>query len=418
MADGDIAFSLQDSNTDMHHWRIEVSSNLVNWSSLESLRTVDGQGAALCDDTHLQGPRRAFYRAILDNSVSHVVDLPALPLNYRENPLPAHLLAPPELASDNTPAGNPITDHGATLGRVLFYDQKLSQNFTISCASCHQQQNGFSDPAQFSSGFAGGLTGRNSMGLSNARYYGRGHFFWDERADTLEDQVLGPIQNDTEMGMTLTGLVARLDQYDYYGILCSNAFGDSTVTTGRISRALAQFARSMVSYRSKFDVGAANNFANFTAEEQLGRDLFNGPRGNCAACHSGPNFVGNRIENNGLENPFRDLGVGGVTGNAQDEGKFKMSSLRNIEMTAPYMHDGRFATLEAVIDHYSTGVVATATLGPQLRTPPRPGSPPQPRRPNFTPQEKDALVAFLKTLTDPAFLGDSRYSDPFRDVAD
>src|SRR6185295_14903648 len=176
-------------------------------------------------------------------------------------------LNPQALNQDNTPQNNPVTDAGATLGRVLFYDKRLSTNGTVSCSSCHQPQHGFSDPRKFSVGFNGGLTGRNSMGLNNARYYARGHFFWDERAATLEDQVLQPIQNSVEMGMTLPALVTRLSAEPFYTNLFANAFGTPVVDTNRISRALAQFVRSMVSTRSKYDAGVPVGFTNFTAQE-------------------------------------------------------------------------------------------------------------------------------------------------------
>jgi cytochrome c peroxidase len=297
---------------------------------------------------------------------------------------------------------------------VLFYDKRLSTNQTVSCASCHRQQNGFSDPRQFSVGFAGGLTDRNSMGLSNARWYQRAHFFWDERANTLEEQVLQPIQNAVEMGMSLPALTNRLAAEPFYTNLFTATFGTPEITTERISKALAQFVRSIVSVRSKYDIGVTNNFANFTPQENLGRQIFLGQIGNatCAACHGTDNFVpGPNINNNGLEFPFTDLGLGGVTGNPQDNGKFKAPSLRNIALTGPYMHDGRFATLEQVVEFYNSGVVDNPNLSPPLRNPP--GQPPGPRRLNLTPEQKAALVAFMRTLTDPTLATDPKYSDPF-----
>jgi len=186
------------------------------------------------------------------------------------------------------------------------------------------------------------------MGLSNARWYQRRHFFWDERANTLEDQVLMPIQNSVEMGMTLEALTNRLASEPYYTNLFAVTFGTPAVTSDRISRSLAQFVRSIISTGSKYDTGTSNAFRNFTAEENLGRQIFLGQVGNatCAACHGTDNFVpGPAINNNGLEFPFVDRGLGGITGLATDNGKFKVPSLRNIELTAPYMHDGRLATL-------------------------------------------------------------------------
>jgi cytochrome c peroxidase len=257
------------------------------------------------------------------------------------------------------------------------------------------------------------------MGLTNARYYPRGHFFWDERADTLEDQVLGPIQNEVEMGLTLEELVAKVEAEHFYLDLFEQTFGDATVTSDRISKALSQFVRSIVSYDSKYDQGIPANFNNFTQEENRGRQIFN-REGNCNACHGTDNFVPNNVFNNGLENPYTDPGVGGITGNPRDDGKFKVPSLRNVEFTAPYMHDGRFASLEEVVEFYNSGVVDHPNLANQLRTnqgpPPPPGAPPvapTPRRLNLTQNDKDALVAFLKTLSDPSIATDERFSDPF-----
>ena len=188
-----------------------------------------------------------------------VLDLPATPYDYTTLNLPVHLttnflLGPGQNAAadnDNTPADNPTTDAGATLGRVLFYDQKLSANGTISCASCHQQDKGFSDDVALSLGFEGGETRRHSMSLINARWYGRGRFFWDERAATLEEQVLMPFQDPVEMGMTLEQVVSAVQSQDYYDTLFEEAFGSTEVNADRIARPLAQFVRGLDSTQSK-----------------------------------------------------------------------------------------------------------------------------------------------------------------------
>ncbi|MEO6183834.1 MAG: cytochrome c peroxidase, partial [Verrucomicrobiota bacterium] len=350
-------------------------------------------------------------------TTDNALHLPTTAFNYAAPLLPPSFLVQPILAQDNMPATNITTDLGGELGRVLFYDKRLSTNQTVSCASCHQREHGFSDPRKFSVGFNGGLTGRNSMGLSNARWYQRRHFFWDERANTLEDQVLQPIQNAVEMGMTLTALTNRLAAEPYYTNLFANTFGTPAVTSGRISLALAQFVRSIISTRSKYDIGTTNNFANFTDQEILGRRIFLGQVGNatCAACHGTDNFVpGAAINNNGLEFPFVDTGLGGITGLTNDNGKFKVPSLRNIELTAPYMHDGRFATLEEVVEFYNSGVVGNPNLSPPLRVPTPPGQPPgPPLRLNLTADQKAALVAFMKTITDLSVTTDEKFSDPF-----
>lgn len=351
-----------------------------------------------------------------DQILAQTLNLPTTLFNYANIQLPGYFLDNQLQGEDNTPNNNPITDAGATLGRVLFYDKKLSANNTISCASCHIQENGFSDPNVLSIGFEGGLTGRNSMGLSNAKFYDNGRFFWDERAETLEDQVLMPIQDQVEMGLTLDELVAKVSAEEYYRILFTRAFGDETVTTQRISFAMAQFIRAMVSYESRFDQGMAQvnnpqqNFPNFTASENLGKNLFFSNRTRCNDCHDTNAMVGDAPRNNGLDAILTDLGVGGVTGNNGDRGEFKTGSLRNIELTAPYMHDGRFETLGDVIDHYDFGVMDSPDLDNRLRVQ---GG--MVRRLNLTAAERQGLIDFLLTLTDNNFVTDEKYSDPFID---
>ena len=353
--------------------------------------------------------------------------LPEEPYNYANLDLPAFFNAPPIQNQLNTPEDNPVTDMGATLGRVLFYDTNLSANNSISCASCHQQEFGFSDPLTFSIGFEGGFTGRNSMGLAQAAYYANGRFFWDERAASLEDQVVMPIQDHIEMGMELDDLITKLNGIDYYPELFEQAFDDATITVQGIENALAQFVRSMVSYNSKFDLGMANlqpgqnigntPFSNFTPQENMGKALFFSNRTNCATCHGTTNFVAPGARNNGLDLVYEDNGLGEVSGNPQDNGLFKVNSLRNIAITAPFMHDGRFATLEEVIEHYNSGVQAHPNLSPTLRQGQGPGgggpNGGAPRQLNLTEMEKVALIRFLETLTDEVMQEDEKFSDPF-----
>jgi cytochrome c peroxidase len=338
--------------------------------------------------------------------------LPDTPDHYADVDLPAHFRTSAARRFDNTPFDNPVTDAGATLGRVLFYDTRLSANNTTACASCHQQSRAFVDRERFSKGFEGRLTDRNSMSLVNLRYYPRGRFFWDERARSLEEQVLIPVQSRIEMGQDLTRLNALLSADDHYPELFRRAFGDAEVTQGRIARALAQFARSLVSYQSKYDEGRAkargvrDDFDNFTARENRGKTLF---LRNCAVCHMPPgqdaHFVMIRPLNNGLDADYKntDGGVGDVTLNSAELGQFKSPSLRNVELTAPYMHDGRFATLDAVIDHYSREVKPHPNVDPRAR-----------RRLDLTSADRAALVDFLKTLSDTKFVTDPKFSDPFR----
>jgi cytochrome c peroxidase len=332
-------------------------------------------------------------------------DLPARPFNYARPDLPPFYTQADIVRIDNTPGDNPVTDEGATLGRVLFYDTLLSRNGAVSCGSCHQQAGGFADPARQSSGFAAGLTRRHSMGLTNARFYRSGRFFWDERAPTLEAQVLMPIQDPVEMGVSLDELALRVAAQPYYPPLFRAAFGDPVVTVERISRSLAQFVRSLVSYRSRYDEGraqvanVAERFPNFTDEENLGKQLFLGNRTECADCHATDAFAADRARNTGLDQGVTDDGAG--------NGRFKSPSLRNVALRAPYMHDGRFASLAEVVEFYNSGVQDNPGLDGRLRV----GG--QPRRLNLNPAEKAALVAFLLTLTDQAMVEDPKFADPF-----
>ena len=355
------------------------------------------------------------------------LNLPEELYNYANPELPAHFEVEtlgfhgqlPLVDTDNTPNHNPTTDAGATLGRVLFYDTKLSKNGTTSCASCHVQEYGFSDDRVLSQGFDGGETERHSMGLTNARYYSAGHFFWDQRAETLEDQVLMPFQDPVEMGMTLESLVEAVKGQEYYPDLFMAAFSETTIDSRRISLALSQFVRSMVSYRSKYDQGRAQvnsreqNFPNFTEEENFGKALFvlPPPMGGfaCFVCHQGEGFIPQEATNNGLDSDSSlDAGYGEVTGLARDMGTFKVPSLRNVAVRAPYMHDGRLDSLDAVMNHYSRFIQPHPNLGPPFGV-----FNGEATKIHMTSQEKAALIAFLETLTDYEMLEDPKFSDPF-----
>ncbi len=351
-----------------------------------------------------------------NNTLSEYLSLPNEPFKYNEISVPEYLGADLIYLQDNTPATNPITNEGATLGRILFYDQHLSVNNTVSCASCHIQEFGFSDTAILSDGFDGGKTGRHSMGLSNARFRVNGRFFWDERAETLEEQVLGPIQDHIEMGMDLDDLVLILAQQPYYPILFKRAFGDEVVSSERISKALSQFVRSMMSFNSKYDQGRANHlinedFTNFTAQENLGKELFNRlDKGACFSCHFTDAMITEVSRNNGLTRETGDIGVEGTTGNPWDKGKFKAPSLRNIAVRPPYMHNGGYKSLKEVISGYSTGINWTPTLDAHLMNPGNLSA----KKFFLTTVEEEAMEAFLHTLTDQEFLTNVIYSDPFK----
>ena len=356
------------------------------------------------------------------------LNLPDTLMNYSDVNLPEHfytrsivgLFAIPPIDNDNTPENNPTTDAGATLGRILFYDKNLSQNRTISCASCHKQSLGFGDDKAKSIGFEGGKTERHSMSLANNRFYARKHYFSDERAETLEDLVLQPFQDPIEMGLTLEELIARINEKTYYPDLFEAAFGDTEVNTERIQKAVAQFVRSMISITSKYDIGRAEvgspfeDFPNFTDEENLGKALFLRPSSvgvdaaSCTVCHASETFSIPVPSNNGLDSVFNDLGTYNTFPFIHFTAAFKAPSLRNIAIRPPYMHDGRFSSLEEVIEHYNSKVIAHQSVPNNLKE--NDGSP---RRMNYTDEQKTALVAFLNTLTDDGFLTDEKFSDPF-----
>lgn len=301
------------------------------------------------------------------------------------------------------PADNPLTKEGVALGRQLFQDTRLSVNNTQSCASCHTQDHAFADERRFSLGAQQQVGRRNAMPLFNLAWHPG--FFWDGRAKTLREQVLMPIQDKNEMNETLPNVIAKLNASPEYQTSFSKAFGSPGITTDRIARALEQFLLTFISQESRFD-RAARKVVELTESEKRGLQLFvtefdpqRGLRGaDCFHCHGGTLFTSQPFANNGLELSADDLGRMAVTKDETDRGKFKTPSLRNIALTAPYMHDGRFTTLEEVVEHYSSGVRRSPTLDPNLAKHPETGI-------QLNAQEKADLVAFLKTLTDETFTG-------------
>ena len=285
----------------------------------------------------------------------------------------------------------------------------LSRNDSVSCASCHQQEYAFADRNPFSFGINDAITPRTSMPLFNLRYSRR--MFWDGRTNTIEAQALLPIQDPHEMDLELDELLVKLDTVEYYPDLFEAAFGRPEITTEGIANAIAQFIRSMYSYQSKYDAGILNDFADFTAEELLGKDLFFSGEFGCNFCHTEATFTSTGFFNTGLNEVYSDQGLGIVTGDPEDNGKFKTPSLRNIEVTAPYMHDARFNTLEEVIEHYNSGVQPHPNLDDRMTTDGEIGGPP--KQLNMTEAEKQAIITFLHTLTDEVFLTDEKFSNPF-----
>ncbi|GAA5481529.1 MbnP family protein [Haloferula sargassicola] len=304
------------------------------------------------------------------------------------------------------PADNPLTREGVALGRDLFFDPALSADGSVSCASCHQAEAAFSDPGKARSlGIGGRPTARHGMPLFNLAW--AKSFFWDGRSPSLREQVLVPIGHPDEMGHDLAKLPADLEKT--YGPRFAAAFGSPGVTNERLGLAFEQFLLSLVSQHSRFDRALAGE-TEFTPQEKRGFQLFvtendpaRGLRGaDCFHCHGGALFTDHDFHNNGLDETFEhDRGRAEVTGNDADLGKFKTPSLRNVALTAPYMHDGRFATLEEVIEHYDSGVRRSATLDPNLSKHDGLG---------LSAQDKADLTAFLRTLSDPAILPTSSRS--------
>ena len=307
----------------------------------------------------------------------------------------------------------------ATLGRVLFYDRNLSLNGSISCGSCHMQAFAFADNHQFSRGLNNSFTSRNSSAIFNS-----GHSkFWDGRAADFDTAVFMPVMNHLEMDVfNLNLLPVKLSTLSYYEPLFTTAYGNTIITTSKIKQALATFLSCLSSHDSKYDHQQLNGL------ERQGSALFCG-KATCANCHNGQDFNGwsDNYENIGLDVNYPDIGRGRITQDEFDYGKFNVPTLRNIELTAPYMHDGRYKTLREVIDHYSDGLQDSRNLSWILREVPEdsiqwdpfrgimvnnPSQYPM-KRINLTEDEKRALEAFLNTLTDVSFISDPRYSNPF-----
>jgi len=307
-----------------------------------------------------------------------------------------------------------VSDNIPTLGRVLFYDKQLSINNSVSCSSCHKQELAFADNVAFSQGFDNLPTKRNSMPIQNLGVIGSFEtssvLFWDGRESNLESMVLRPIVNHVEMGITdIDRLVAKLYTLPYYRKLFKNAYGTETVDKSKIANALSVFLSTINSVNTKFDKSKSGIEA-LSALEEKGHVLFSQTY-NCNGCHfvddpHGYIFAGT-FANIGLDITYADEGLKNVTGNDTDAGKFKIPSLRNVAFTAPYMHDGRFKTLEEVIDHYSSNINDNPNLDPRLR---RSGVPMEMEIPE---EDKAAIIAFLQTLSDPSMLTDPKFSNPF-----
>lgn len=318
----------------------------------------------------------------------------ALPEGTRAYPLEI----PSRFPKVALPADNPLTVEGVELGRRLFHENRLSVNDSISCASCHQPETGFSDARRFSIGAEGHAGKRRSMPLVNLAW--QKELFWDGRAPSLREQVLMPIRDAHEMNETPENVVSKLAKDPVYQNLFGKAFASPGVTVDRMARALEQFLLTLISHESRFDL-ALRQAGELTETEKRGLQLFvtehapeRGLRGaDCFHCHGGMLFSDHAFHDNGLALDDSDTGRMQVTGNPADRGKFKTPTLRNVALRAPYMHDGRFATLEEVVEHYNSGVRRRPTLDPNLAKHPAGGL-------GLSTEEKHELVAFLRTLTD------------------
>ncbi len=335
--------------------------------------------------------------------------------NY--DPVSYELEIPEWLPSMDIPADNALTEAGVALGRFLFFDPILSIDSTVACASCHFPEQSFTDLKTTSVGVGGATGSRNAMSLVNVGFYANG-LFWDGRVSNLEQQALDPIEDHREMNDTWENVEAKLRRHSTYPKMFREAFGieyADEITRDLTTQAIAQFERTLISGYSRFDRIVFQNDLDagfFTDAEERGRELFffelsqQLEHPGCSHCHGGPLFTDNTFKNNGIDsvqtlNDFKDLGLGKITNRTGDKGKFRVPTLRNITLTAPYMHDGRFETLEEVLEHYSSGGHFADNLDANIRP--------------FTMTERDKkdLIAFLEMLTDTSFVNNPVYRNPF-----
>lgn len=335
-------------------------------------------------------------------------------------PTPYALTIPSNFPAVAQPADNPLTNEGVELGRHLFYETALSLDNTISCATCHQQAKAFTDGRALALGVNGARHTRSSMALANLLWEPK--LTWDGGSRTLEEQARVPLANPIEMHQPITAGIVRLQAMPKYPALFFKAFGTKTITEENALKALAQFERTLISANSRFDDFKRNgNRTALTPDEVAGMLLLRHPNpavrgergGNCNDCHGGDLFTNHEFSNNGLDATFTDLGLATITGRPTDQGKFRVPSLRNIALTAPYMHDGRFATLEDVLDHYNEHIVRNSpNLDPLIQAATNNVAPANTNMLGLTTTEKQKIIAFLKTLTDSTFIKDPRFSKP------
>lgn len=331
---------------------------------------------------------------------------------------PYTLEVPSGFPSPNIPADNPMTEEGIKLGRFLFYEKSLSDNGTIACASCHIQERAFTDATALSIGTRGLPGRRKAMPIFNLAF--QESFFWDGRVLTLEEQSIHPILDTLEMDNDLNTVISRLSANPIYPSLFKAAFGDEEISRDRIGKAIAQFERTLISANSKFDrVIRMQTGEQFTALEQRGYELFTsdydpngGSGGDCFHCHGeretrylfGAFGRDLQFMNNGLKAIYADEGRAEVTGDPSDVGKFKIPSVRNVEFSFPYMHDGSIPNLDSLIGFYNFGGHLHPNIDPNMKA--------AGVGRNWSAGQKQALAAFLRTLTDYEFLQDTSFSNP------
>ncbi len=342
-----------------------------------------------------------------------IVAIIALSFSLKHNPTPYVFPAPKYFPAIPNNPDNPVTVEGVDLGRHFFYDPILSADSTMSCASCHKQENAFSDAGiAFSKGIKGELMTRNTMALFNLAWYPS--FFWDGRVTSLEEQPYHPVRTSTEMNLKWKEAVMRVNGSAFYRKKIKLAFGNSKADSVIITKAIAQFLRTLISYESKFDK-VLRKEDKLSPDELEGFEIVNDmTRAGCLHCHTTDQDPMGTIfdfSNNGLDKAlsiadYKDGGRGVVTGKKGDYGKFKIPSIRNLLFTAPYMHDGRFKTIEEVVNFYSEGLHASINVDPRMEFAARGG-------PKLNEHEKRKVIAFLKTLSDSVFIKKPEFGNPF-----
>ncbi|MFT4754831.1 MAG: cytochrome c peroxidase [Salibacteraceae bacterium] len=322
-----------------------------------------------------------------------------------EKVIPYELEFPIGFPVFGVPEDNPMTVQGVELGRKLFYDTRLSGDNTQACATCHISQASYSDSNRYSTGIDGSIGDRNAMAIVNLGYSFA--YFWDGRSTTLEIQALDPVTNPMEMNANWTDVLVSLNEDVYYRQKFKVAFDVDVIDSLDVGKALAQFERTMMSGNSKFDRSRQGG-ETLTPSETRGQLIYTTERADCFHCHGTTLLMGFTYENNGLQQTLLDQGRGGVTGNPFDVAKFKPPTLRNIALTGPYMHDGRFQTLKEVIEFYNSGVnQSSPNVSPLMLKSNRPGG-----SLNLSQEEKDDLLAFLLTLTDTEFITNPAFMAP------